>query len=213
MNATLLIQWFKTLLLWFVQNPTITAPIVGATITLIWKPRTPQQYALMATRYPTWLWMRVAAFLQLIAALFPDPIKAKKVVFKLIYGDIDPIDPNTGGKSVPPPSTKKDVNLQRRIKMLAATCILLVACTKQQLLGAGDLFLQKVMCAISHSDLPNEKIIEACAVQPGDVNRILEIVGEHRKDAALKAANEAARAVQEDRKSRAGCSGPKDGGL
>lgn len=217
MNVTLIVAWVKSLALWFVQNPTITAPLVGALITMVCKPRTPQQYAAMAMRYPTWLWIRIAAMLQLIAAIFPDPIKARKIVFKLIYANIDPIDPMTGSKSAPPPPmpsappTKKEVErswLGRRIGF-AASALLLIACTKQQLLGAGDLFLQKVMCAISNSDLPNDKIIEKCAIQPGDVNRILEIVGEHRQQAAKAAA----KAVEESKSAKPGCSGSRDGGI
>lgn len=74
------------------DHPGITTPIVGALTTLVLKPRSPAQYARIAAKYPVWFWVRVAAFLQLLGAVFPDPGKITRVVLKVIYGtqDSDP---------------------------------------------------------------------------------------------------------------------------
>lgn len=74
------------------EYPTISTPIVMALVTLAFKPRTPEAYTRMASRYPRWFWSRMAPMLQLIGALFPDPQKAAKVMVKVVTG-----------KSLPPP--------------------------------------------------------------------------------------------------------------
>jgi hypothetical protein len=73
-------------------HPEISAPIIGALVTFLVKPRTPEAYEKIAKISP-----RLAAALQLFAALFPDPVKAAKVATKLLTGR------NDGGKSNPPP--------------------------------------------------------------------------------------------------------------
>lgn len=81
-------QWLYAFWTWVVANPVITAPVVGALLTFILKPRTPEQYAEIAKRSPRW-----AAFRQFLGTIFPDLVKAKKVFFKIIYGTEDPLAP------------------------------------------------------------------------------------------------------------------------
>jgi hypothetical protein len=71
------------------EYPAISTPILGALFTLIFKPRTPAQYAAIACRNPVWFFSRLAAMLQLIGALFPDTQKAAKVLMKVITGKQD----------------------------------------------------------------------------------------------------------------------------
>lgn len=61
----------------------------------------------------------------------------------------------------------------------------------------ADLFFRKVQCALVHQNLPDEEIVERCAIEPGDVERVMEIVGESRTEAATEA--EAARADERER--------------
>ncbi len=68
------------------EYPAISTPIIGALIGLILKPRSPEQYARIAARRPIWLWIRIAAILQLIPTLFPDLQKAPGVILKVIMG-------------------------------------------------------------------------------------------------------------------------------
>lgn len=70
-------------------HPAVTTPIIGALVTLALKPRTPAQYAAMAARNPVWLFVRVAAMLQLLGAIFPDASKATAIILKVITGQQD----------------------------------------------------------------------------------------------------------------------------
>jgi len=92
--VTLVLHYLYLALIWLAamakEYPTIAAPVIGALVTLFLKPRSPEAYTRMAARYPTWLWSRIAAMLQLIGALFPDPQKAAKVIVKVITGKSEP---------------------------------------------------------------------------------------------------------------------------
>jgi hypothetical protein len=87
------ITFLESVLLWLwtfaKAHPVITTPVVGAVVTLVLKPRSAAQYATIATRNPVWLWARVAAMLQLLGAIFPDPAKATAIVLKVITGRQD----------------------------------------------------------------------------------------------------------------------------
>lgn len=220
--ATLHVLWA-----WVVQNPAYSAPIIGAIFTEIFKPRTAVQYASIAARNPVWFFSRWVAFLQLVAAVFPDPVKARKIILKVIFGSgynggDGPANPAVVASEAP---TKRDVSERtslaakahleirkrlslRRFSMFASVVTLfVVGCTKQQLLGGGDLLMNKALCALQYSDLPPAQIIEKCAVQPGDVERVLDLVRKHNEEVASKVS-----AARE----KAGCSGGehvRDGGL
>ena len=47
---------------WALANPTIAWPILSAVLVLLFKPRTPAQYAALAARHPTWFFARLAAW-------------------------------------------------------------------------------------------------------------------------------------------------------
>ncbi len=70
-------------------HPGITTPLVGAVLTLALKPRTAARYAAIAAKKPVWLWARIAAMLQLLGALFPDPEKSTAIIIKVINGKQD----------------------------------------------------------------------------------------------------------------------------
>ncbi len=85
--------WIVPALVWLLtmirEYPAISTPILGALFTLLFKPRTPGQYAAIARRNPVWFFARLAAMLQLIGALFPDTQKATRVLMKVITGKQD----------------------------------------------------------------------------------------------------------------------------
>jgi len=89
----------------FASHPEIAVPLTGALVTLIFKPRTQEQYEAIASRGTTragrFFWPRCAALLQLIAAVFPDPVKASKVVGKVLSGKSDPPPPPKGPSVLP----------------------------------------------------------------------------------------------------------------
>lgn len=89
--------WSAFLWVWALAkaHPAISTPILGALLTVVFKPRTGDQYARLAARNPVWLFTRVAAMLQLVAALFPDPVKAQAIVIKVFTGkqDVEKLPP------------------------------------------------------------------------------------------------------------------------
>ncbi len=76
----------------------IAWPLMTALVTLIFKPRTPEQYEALAQHWP-----RLARALILIAALGFDPIKATKAARQLVDGKPDP----KKSPSIPPPPDTK----------------------------------------------------------------------------------------------------------
>lgn len=68
------------------------------------------------------------------------------------------------------------------------------ACTPQARWAVADLLASKIACAVAHQDLPNDMIVKACALEPGDVQRVLAIVGEARSASAKAAENAEMRA-------------------
>lgn len=59
-------------------------------ITVIVKPRTPEQYARMASRRPVWLFSRITALWVLIGSLGLDPLKTATALAKVITGSFTP---------------------------------------------------------------------------------------------------------------------------
>lgn len=90
-------NYIRASLLWVLmmirEYPAISTPVLGGLFTLIFKPRTPAQYMRLARRNPVWFFSRLAAMLQLIGAIFPDPAKATKVLMKVISGKQTPNPP------------------------------------------------------------------------------------------------------------------------
>jgi hypothetical protein len=62
--------------------------------------------------------------------------------------------------------------------MLLTFCVALTGCMKA--VKVADLILDKAACVIQNQDLSNVEIFAKCAVQPGDVPRYLELLGESR---------------------------------
>jgi hypothetical protein len=60
----------------------------------------------------------------------------------------------------------------------------LAGCTPGARWSAAELLASKIACAVANQDLPNEVILAKCAVQPGDADKILGIVGQSREKAS-----------------------------
>ena len=177
MKETMMLYW-HLILTWIVANPAWSMPVIGALVTLILKPRSSAEYASLASKNPTWFFTRWAALLQLVGAVFPDPVKAKRVLFKVIYGTFEPSE-----AKIP----VDIVDMASKLPILIFALALFsgsLSCTKGQAINATVLFAEKVQCALANSDLPNDKLIAKCAIEPGDVERVLAIVGEHRQGVA-----------------------------
>ena len=52
--------------------------------------------------------------------------------------------------------------------------------SRGQVVNTTVLAVDKIMCVLSNDSLPIEQIIMKCTIQPGDVERVIDIVGQHR---------------------------------
>ena len=68
------------------------------------------------------------------------------------------------------------------------------ACTPQARWALAELLAKKIACGVAHQDLSNEEIIKLCALEPGDIPKVLDVVGQSRTASAKYAADAAARA-------------------
>jgi len=142
-------------------------PPVSALITVIFKPRTPEQYAKMAAKYPTWFWTRIAALLQLIAAAGFDPVKINKIVRKFMLGSVE----ERTSKRPPPLGL---------ILLVGWLGLSEVACTTKQLVRATELTADNAQCALDNMDLPEEQMIVKCVLRPENVEAIMRIIRNER---------------------------------
>lgn len=85
--------------------------------------------------------------------------------------------------------------------VLAALAMVLLLGGCAQAWKVAELLADSTKCAIANQNLPNAEIVKRCAVTPENVQRVLELVGEARQQAALEAAHAAARQADQDQKS------------
>jgi 2-methylcitrate dehydratase PrpD len=71
------------------------------------------------------------------------------------------------------------------LAIIVAHC---TACNPAAWASAAELLANKIACAVANQDKSDAQIIEKCAVQPGDVERVMTIVGESRQASAKAAA-------------------------
>jgi len=156
--------WVTTVWALAAEHPAVTTFIVVAVINALFKPKTPEQYARIASRHPTWFFARVAASLQLLGTLGFDPAKAAKIVTeKILKG---------------PPRALS-------ILLLVALSASTTSCGFLEKHGPAiiDALFEKTQCAIANMHLPNEEIFVRCALTAEDRPHV---------EAALGAAREAA---------------------
>lgn len=67
--------------------------------------------------------------------------------------------------------------------------------SRGQVVNSTVLAVDKIMCVLSNDSLPVEKILEKCVIQPGDVERVLDIIGQEKAKVA-KAKEEGAQAAR-----------------
>jgi hypothetical protein len=178
-----IIDTFAAFAAWAEAHPEITAlilvPVLTGLFNLAFKPRTPEQYAAIAKHSP-----RLAAVLQLMGALFPDPEKAGRIVVSKI---LKSTPPPSGGSATPFKSGPKTGGLLR-LALVAA--LLMPSCTPDARRALLETTLDAAKCALANMNLPNDQILKVCAIDAADADRILRIVGEGRQQAAM-AANQA----------------------
>lgn len=164
----------------------ISWPFLLGLFTLICKPKTPEQYAAIAKVSP-----RLAGLLQFIGTLGIDPTKAATVfVQKIAKGNVEPLP------VAPPPPSGPSVLPLIPLGLVALFAISNAACAR--VLAAADLFAEKAQCAVAHQNLTDAQIVTECAIEPGDVDKVLAIVGDARNQSALEANHAAAIQQQKD---------------
>lgn len=100
--------WSRLLAVWAfaADHPGATTYVVGTLFALIFKPKTEEQYARIASRNPAWFYARWAAFLQLTGTIFSDVAKAQAILLqKILKGPPKPPPqgPSLVPSSLPPP--------------------------------------------------------------------------------------------------------------
>lgn len=118
----------------FFQTPlgyAILAYLAFALATFMFKPRSPNEYAALATRSPVALFSRIAAFWQLIGGLGLDPRKVAVALVKVLSGRTEPPSAKGGGDQlidiiVERANTKNGSGLLRATKTVgvAAACLI-----------------------------------------------------------------------------------------
>lgn len=87
----------------------VTSQILLALATLVFKKRTPEEYAASAARKPEWLFSRVTAFWKLAGAMNIDPAKVAEAAMQVVTGYVAPLAQGVtvakGRTNPPPPST------------------------------------------------------------------------------------------------------------
>jgi hypothetical protein len=83
--------------------------------------------------------------------------------------------------------------MMHTIKLLGLTAFLFVLPSCAKLFTVADIAADKAKCVVRYQDLPNEEIFARCALEPGDIERYLDLITESRlaaQRAAAKAAGE-----------------------
>lgn len=139
---------------WAKHHPELVWPIVSGLFVLLFKKRSPEDYAALAARHPVWLFARFAAFTQLVGALGIDPLKAAGAIAKLFWGtDKPPTSPPSG------PSAVGVLIVGVVLSVSAAGCSLFTAQNAQKLIDAG-----KVACIVEHAFLDDATMNKVCDV-------------------------------------------------
>jgi len=73
---------------WVEANPLLMTvimwPLLTALFTALFKPRTPEQYAAIASKDPAWFYERWVEVLRLVGAIGIDPVKALQIVKNIL---------------------------------------------------------------------------------------------------------------------------------
>lgn len=191
----------------FADHPELAVPLIGALVTFLCKPRTPAQYESIAKTSP-----RLAAALQLFAAIFPDPVKAAKVLTKVITGRNDslPPPPPVGPVSGEWPTTPKRGGLPRAfdpawqsvgVLAIGVVCAAsLTGCAFLEKHAKDALSVAQIACILANQTAPDSKVAQICDVADDYFEPMQKVLADARKasDAA------AAKAVESTREAHCG---------
>lgn len=170
---------------WIENHPIIASaliwPFVSGVFNFFFKPRTPEAYSMIAKFSP-----RLAAFLQLMGALGFDGVKAAATIKKMAKGVVEARSSVKPPPMPPPPSIPFVLIVFGALTLGALNEACFLSPNQQSTLV--DILANKIKCAIINQEKSNEEILKTCAVEPGDVPRVIDALTESRK--AAKAAVE-----------------------
>lgn len=212
------INWFRT-----PMGQIVGLWAILGVCTLVFKPKTPEEYAALAARRPAWLWSRVAAFLTFMGGLGLDPSKVAASLVKVITGKVEPVEALRGGlgpyraspvppapklpklntETEPPPDGRSGL-LTVSFAILALTCMLsnlATACTPGQRQTARTVLdVAKIACIIANQSLPDRDVQKVCDVADDLIDPMKDVLASSRAASAQAVAS-----------ARVGC-GPADAG-
>lgn len=133
-------------------------PFVLGIVTVMFKPRSPEEYAAIAQNWP-----RLAATLQLIGALGVDPVKVTKALKKIVL----PRGPSA-----------------LIVVLIAAPTLSGCAWWAKHGPTVLDLITDNVMCVMGKPDVPIDRALAECSVREENAPKVVEIVSAHRRQVA-----------------------------
>lgn len=183
--------WSCALVLWTFasEHPALTTMILGSIFARLGKMESPEHYALIAAREPVWFFSRWAAFRQLLAAVFSDTTKSKKIIAKIIAG---PPKPPTGRSLVPSSDPPPPSVPPRAARMILVACVLslLVATPGCSLLTKRNaktvLDAAAFACVWGNALTDESAVADACGIARTLIPVIRDLIGE--REAAKRAA-------------------------
>lgn len=154
-------HYVNVVLDWIEAHPTFFAviimPLIGALVSWLGKPRTPEEFA----RMPYVL----AQLLRVWAAVFPDPVKITKVIGELFSKRVPASDEKSTGKLPPdPPSGAGGLGV---LAVAVVISLSTQSCTPSARRGGANTALDvaQMMCVIANAFLDVPSIRTACRIE------------------------------------------------
>lgn len=162
-------------------------PFVTAILTVLFKPRSAEEYAELAKNWP-----RLAAFWRFLGAIGLDIPKAVQSLQEFIK----PRGPML-------------------VFAMLGLVLTTTSCTPgQRAVARTVLGIIETTCIIAHQDLPDEEVAKVCGLAGPFIEPMKDVLAESRRVTAREAAFAAARQLELDtQREKAGCGGYRDGGL
>lgn len=169
-------------------HPALTTMVLGALFARLAKFMTPEEYEAVASRKPAWFFTRWAAFRQLLAAVFSDTAKSKRIIAKILKGPPKPpVGPSILPPSDPPPPAPPPPSASGRFAIATAASLALMMAisgcslfTRQNAKTALD---AAALACVFQSEIEDEgALADACELARDLIPVIRNLIGQ--RDAA-----------------------------
>ena len=176
----------------------VLAWLVLGLCTLVFKKRTPEEYAKSAGRHPAWLFARVTAFWQFLGGLGLDPVKVSEALGKVISGRVQPLalgvvavkDEPTAKKlsSAPPPVVKDDDSGPYRdglaaLLILGALSLSTSGCTPAgqqtaKTVTNAALTVAQIACLFASAETTDTTVASVCGISNDLLPVVRQLIGQ-----------------------------------